>query len=273
MGPAETGGPFFSEVLMSTLLVQDTNQVRRITVNRPDKLNALNSQVIADIDAIFAETAKDDSVRAVVLTGSGEKAFVAGADIAEMSALSPSDAYHFALRGQRAFDRIENCGKPVIAAINGFALGGGCELALACHVRFASRTAKIGAPEVTLGLIQGFGGSQRLPRIVGTGVALEWILSGDMMDGVEAHRIGLVNRVFDQPMVVDEATSFAAKLASRGPVALKLALECVIGGSGLSLAEGQLLEASHFGLAFATEDMKEGTKAFLEKRKAAYKGK
>lgn len=258
---------------MSTLLIQDNNGVRRITVNRPDKLNALNSEVIADIDAAFADVARDESVRAVVLTGSGEKAFVAGADIAEMSALSPSDAYQFALRGQRAFDRIENCGKPVVAAINGFALGGGCELALACHVRFASRNAKIGAPEVTLGLIQGFGGSQRLPRIVGTGVALEWILSGDMMDAAEAHRIGLVNRIFEPAQVVDEATAFAAKLAGRAPVALKLALECVIGGMGLSLAEGQLLEASHFGLAFATEDMKEGTKAFVEKRKAVYKGK
>lgn len=258
---------------MTTLQVQDNAGVRRITVNRPEKLNALNSQVIADLDEAFAAAAKDDAVRAVVLTGSGEKAFVAGADIAEMADLGPADASRFAQRGQRAFDRIENCGKPVVAAINGFALGGGCELALACHVRFASPNAKIGAPEVTLGLIQGFGGSQRLPRIVGTGRALEWILSGDAMDAAEAHRIGLVNRLVDQAKLVDEATAFAARLASRGPVALKLALECVIGGAGLSLAEGQRLEASNFGLVFATEDMKEGTKAFLEKRKPAYKGR
>ncbi|MBI2923018.1 MAG: enoyl-CoA hydratase/isomerase family protein [Planctomycetes bacterium] len=258
---------------MTTLLVQDNAGVRRITVNRPEKLNALNSQVIADLDEAFAAAAKDDTVRAVVLTGVGEKAFVAGADIAEMAALGPSEARRFAECGQRAFDRIENCGKPVVAAVNGFALGGGCELALACHVRFASPNAKLGAPEVTLGLIQGFGGSQRLPRIVGTGRALEWILSGDAMDAAEAHRIGLVNRIVEPAKLVEEATAFAARLASRGPVALRLALECVIGGAGLSFAEGQRLEASNFGLVFATEDMKEGTKAFLEKRKPAYKGR
>jgi len=258
---------------MSTLLIQDNAGIRRITVNRPDKLNALNSEVVADIDEAFTAVAKDDTVRAIVLTGSGEKSFVAGADIAEMANLSPADAHQFALRGQRAFDRIENCGKPVVAAVNGFALGGGCELALACHVRFASPNAKLGAPEVTLGLIQGFGGSQRLPRIVGTGRALEWILSGDSMDAAEAHRIGLVNRLVEQPKLLDEATAFAARLASRGPAALKLALQCVLGGAGLSLAEGMALEASNFGLVFATEDMREGTKAFLEKRKAQFKGR
>ncbi|NUN47546.1 MAG: enoyl-CoA hydratase/isomerase family protein [Candidatus Brocadiae bacterium] len=258
---------------MGHLLTEDADGVRRITINRPDKLNALNSAVVAELEAAFVAAAGDPAVRAIVLTGSGEKAFVAGADIAEMSGLSPLEGAEFGRRGQRAFDRIENCGKPVIAAINGFALGGGCELALACHIRFASPNAKIGEPEVTLGLIPGWGGSQRFPRIVGQGRALEWILSGGMMDAAEAHRIGLVNRVVEQPKLVEEATAFAKKIASLAPVAVRFALECVLASSAMGIDDGQRLEATKFGLAFSTDDMKEGTKAFVEKRKPAYRGR
>jgi enoyl-CoA hydratase len=258
---------------MATLLVQDDGPVRKITINRPEKLNALNSEVIAELDAAFADVASSETVRAVVLTGAGEKAFVAGADIAEMSALTPVQAAAFARRGQAAFDRIENCGRPVVAALNGFALGGGCELACACHVRFASPNAKIAEPEVTLGLIPGWGGSQRLPRIIGIGRAFEWILSGDMVDAAEAHRAGFVNRVVEQPKLVEEATAFAQKLATRGPVAQRLAIRAIVDGCATPLQEGLSMEASLFGLAFSTEDMKEGTKAFLEKRKPAYRGR
>src|SRR5262249_50052542 len=242
-------------------------------INRPDKLNALNDRTMEELDRAFTELRGDTAVGGVILTGSGGKAFVAGADIAELSAQSPIDGKERGIRGQEILERIENLGKPVIAAVNGFALGGGCELALACHARIASENAKLGTPEVKLGLMCGYGGTQRLPRLVGKGRALEMLLTGEMVDAAEALRIGLVNKVVPKEALLAEAEALLRKMLANGPLSLRSTLEAVNQGLAMTLAEGQRLEATLFGLVCTTEDMKEGTRAFLEKRPAKFQGK
>jgi enoyl-CoA hydratase len=243
-----------------------------VTVDRPDALNALSVQVFDELDRAFTEAGANDAVRAAVLTGAGDKAFVAGADIKAMSSMGPVEARAYSDKGQSVMLGIERLGKPVVAAVNGFALGGGCELAMCCHVRFASEKAKFGQPEVNLGLIPGFAGSQRLPRIVGQGKALELLLSGDMIRADEALRIGLVNRVLPAESLMEESLAFARTLAGKAPIAIRLLLDVVLQGAGTNLEEGSGLEQSLFGLNFSTEDAREGMKAFLEKREADFKG-
>jgi enoyl-CoA hydratase len=257
----------------NNLQLETRDGVAVLTVNRPKVLNALNAETIAELDAAISQLAADSEVRAVVLTGAGEKAFVAGADINELARSTPVSGRETALRGQSVLGRLETMGKPVLAAINGFALGGGLELALACHLRLAVEEAKLGLPEVKLGIIPGYGGTQRLARLVGKGRALEWILSGEMMDAAEAHRIGLVNRVFPRAELLPGAEALLRKILANGPVAIRYALEAVTRGLEGTLEEGLALEASLFGLSCATEDMREGTGAFLEKRPAQFKGK
>lgn len=244
-----------------------------VRVNRPDKLNALNSALIAQLDDAFRALAADDAVHALVLTGAGEKAFVAGADIGELAQMDPIGGVRTSRQGQDAFRFLERMPKPVIGAINGFALGGGLELALACHVRLASENAKFGLPEVRLGIIPGYGGTVRLPRLVGKGRALELILTGEMIDAQEAYRIGLVNRVTPQAELLGAARELAAKIAANGPVALALALEAVEHGLTTTAEEAQRFESNLFGLLASTADMREGMGAFLEKRKAKFTGK
>ena len=255
------------------LLVETRESVTIVTINRPDKLNALNDRTVEELDAVFTAIGGDPVTRGVLLTGAGEKAFVAGADIAELATQSPVDGRERSLRGQRVLDRIERLGKPVVAAVNGFALGGGCELAMACHVRVASENAKLGTPEVKLGIMCGYAGTQRLPRLVGKGRALEMLLTGEMVDAAEALRIGLVNRVFPKDKLLAEAEGLVRKMIANGPVSLRFTLEAVNSGLELPLAEAQYLEATLFGLICTTDDMKEGTKAFLEKRPAKFTGK
>ena len=255
------------------LLVESRDGVAFVTINRPDKLNALNDATVAEIDAAFAAIAADPATRGVVLTGAGEKAFVAGADIAELATQSPVDGKERSIRGQRVLDRIERLGKPVIAAVNGFALGGGCELAMACHVRIASENAKLGTPEVKLGLMCGYAGTQRLPRLVGKGRALEMLLTGEPIDAAEAWRIGLINRVVKREALLDDAKSLAKKILAAGPIAVRMTIEAVNRGLELPLEEGLAGEAALFGQIAATSDMKEGTAAFLEKRPAKFTGK
>ncbi len=247
--------------------------IATLTVNRPDKLNALNEATIRELGAAVERIAADASTRGVILTGSGAKAFVAGADIAELSRMGPIDGIEVSRLGQRVFRSIELLGKPVIAAVNGFALGGGCELALACHLRVASENARFGLPEVKLGIIPGYGGTLRLPRIVGKGRALELILTGEMIDAAEAHRIGLVNRVAAPGALLDEAGELMRTIIRNGPVALRLAIECTTRGLDLDMDDGLALESNLFGLLAATDDMREGMSAFLEKRTAEFKGK
>jgi enoyl-CoA hydratase len=249
------------------------DDVAVVTVTRPKALNALNDATLDDLARAFALLADDGSVKAVVVTGAGEKAFVAGADITELAAMSPTDARTASAKGQAVFSSIERCGKPVVAAVNGFALGGGLELALACHIRFAADTARIGLPEVTLGLIPGYGGTQRLARLCGVGRALELVLSGDMLDAAAAERAGIVNRVVPAAELLDACMQFARKLASRGPLALRYALDAVLGGAGGTLEAGLAMERDLFALCFATADMREGTTAFLGKRKAVFEGR
>jgi enoyl-CoA hydratase len=255
------------------LLTEQDGAVLVITVNRPKVLNALNAGTIEELGAAFADAAARDDVRVVVLTGAGEKSFVAGADINELSVQTPVGGREHARKGQTLFDRIEALGKPVIAAVNGFALGGGCELAMACTIRIAADTAKFGQPEINLGLIPGYAGSQRLPRLVGRGRALELLLTGQQISADEAHRIGLVNRVVPSTSLGTEARALAHALAAKAPVAVRYILEAVSGGLEMSLADAQDYEATLFGLVSSTEDMREGTKAFLEKRKPEFKGK
>jgi enoyl-CoA hydratase len=255
------------------LLVETRDGITFVTVNRPDKLNALNDRTVEELDAAFAAVAADPAVRGVILTGAGEKAFVAGADIAELATQSPVDGKERSIRGQRVLDRIERLGKPVIAAVNGFALGGGCELAMACHVRIASENAKLGTPEVKLGIMCGYAGTQRLPRLVGKGRALEMLLTGEMVDAAEALRIGLVNRVVPREKLLAEAEGLMRKMLANGPVSLRFTLEAVNDGLETGFDEAQRQEATLFGLICTTEDMKEGTKAFLEKRPARFQGK
>ena len=255
------------------LLVEIRDGVAVVTINRPDKLNALNDLTVDELGTAFSALGGDAAVRGVILTGSGEKAFVAGADIGELSTQSPVDGKERSIRGQKVLDRIEDLGKPVIAAVNGFALGGGCELAMACHVRIASENARLGTPEVKLGIMCGYAGSQRLPRLVGKGRALELLLTGEMIDAQEALRIGLVNRVVPREKLMAEAEALLRKMIANGPVSLRFTLESVNSGLELPLAEAQYLEATLFGLICTTDDMKEGTKAFLEKRPAKFTGK
>ncbi len=255
------------------ILYKEDEKIATITINRPDKLNALNRKTMEEINDAILKAGSDDSIGAVILTGSGSKAFVAGADIKELSVLTPIGAKDFALFGQMVFNHIEHIGKPVIAAINGFALGGGCELAMACTFRIASENVKIGQPEVNLGLIPGYGGTQRLPRIVGKGRAMEMILTADMIDAHEALRIGLINKVTSIADLIPTCITIAKKILSKGPLATRYAMESVNRGLEMPLEEGLFLEATLFGLSCATEDMKEGTKAFLQKREAKFKGK
>lgn len=244
-----------------------------ITVNRPDKLNALDRATMGEIAAAVKEALADPEAAVLVLTGAGEKAFVAGADIKEMSSMSAAEAQEFSEFLQASLDLIERSSKPVVAAVNGFALGGGCELAMACHVRLASDKAKFGQPEVNLGLIPGAGGTQRLQRIVGRGRALDLIMSGDMIDAAEAHRIGLANRLFPADELTAGVEAYVKTLEKKSPIALSRAIEAIVAGGEISQDEAMRLEAALFGLCFATEDMSEGTKAFLEKRKPSFSGR
>ena len=255
------------------LLLDIKEPVATVTVNRPDKLNALNEQTIKELGVVFDELNNNDSVSVIILTGSGEKAFVAGADIKELNALDMISAKEFAEFGQLVFSKIEKSEKPVIAAVNGFALGGGCELALACHIRVASENAKFGQPEVNLGIIPGYGGTQRLTRQINSGRASEYILIGDMIDANEALRLGLVNHVYQQTELMENVNKLAGKIASKGQQAIRNALKAVKAVDNMPLAEGLKFEADLFALCCGTEDFKEGTLAFLEKRKPAFKNK
>lgn len=258
---------------MSSVLLERRAAYAVITLNRPDKLNALNADVLSTLATILAEVQADATLHAVVITGAGEKAFAAGADIAE---LHQQDAYGgrlFAERGQQVFTMIERLGKPVIAAVNGFALGGGCELAMACHMRFASEQAQFGQPEINLGIIPGYGGTQRLPRLVGQAKAIELVLSGDRINAQEALRLGLVNRLYPHGELREQTEAFAAALAAKAPLALYACLEATQAAGDMSLLEGQYLEASVFGRTCGTADFKEGTQAFLEKRPAVFTGR
>jgi len=254
------------------LLLAREGQTALITINRPQVLNALNSQTLVELEQALAEIRSDVTVRVVIITGAGEKAFVAGADIGELAALSPSKAQEQARRGQRVFDAIEQLGKPSIAAINGFALGGGCELAMACTIRIAADSAKLGQPEVNLGILPGFAGTQRLTRLVGKGAALDLLLTGRHVTADEAHRLGLVTRVVPATDVLPNARALAAELAAKAPIAMQYILDAVHRGGDIPFDAAAFLEASLFGLAFSTADMREGTRAFLDKRKPAFKG-
>lgn len=253
------------------LLVETADRIATVTINRPDKLNALNSAVLAELSAAMAALAADPGVGAIVVTGAG-RAFVAGADIAEIAGEPATALEQYARRGQALFRSIERSRKPVIAAVNGFALGGGCELALACHVRFASTRAKFGLPEVKLGLIPGYGGTQRLPRLIGRGPALRLILSGEPIDGAEAYRLGLADGVAEPDALLATARAFAAGVLANGPVAVARALEAVDTGLDLPLDAALDAEARLFGSLGDTMDMREGTRAFLDKRAAAFRG-
>ena len=278
---------------LENVLYETTDSIATITIDRPHKLNSLNSRTLSELMDVFSLAASDPKVKAVILTGSGDKAFVAGADIEELSGLSPLGGKRFAERGQEIFNFIENMSKPVIGAINGFALGGGCELAMACHIRIASENAKFGQPEVKLGLIPGFGGTQRLPRLVGKGRALELILTGDIIDANEAYRIGLVNKLIPfagfleiekdgkkkqapdlsttRQNLMAEAVKIAQKMIAQAPMAISFAIEAVSRGVEMHLYDGQDVEADLFGMTMTTDDFNEGTRAFLEKRKPNWK--
>jgi enoyl-CoA hydratase len=255
------------------LKLEKKNGIAYVTVSRPKVLNALNRATIAELRGAFTEVRDNDEIRLAILTGEGEKAFVAGADINELATQGPVEGAEYARAGQAVFDLIENCGKPVIACVNGFALGGGCELAMACTLRLASDNAKFGQPEVKLGIIPGYGGTQRLPRLVGKGIAQQILLSGEMVTAQEAYRIGLVNEVVPLGELLPRAEALAAKIMANGPLACRYVMEAVNKGMEMTLQEGLFLEASLFGLCCSTEDKNEGTKAFLEKRAAQFKGK
>jgi enoyl-CoA hydratase/carnithine racemase len=255
------------------ILYEKKDGIAYITFNRPKVLNALNRQTIEELGAALRDARDDASVRVLILTGSGEKAFVAGADISELAQQTPVGGKEFSLYGQGIFHLLETVGKPSICAINGFALGGGCELALCCSIRIASKTARIGQPEVKLGILPGYGGSQRLARLCGKGVAHELCLTGEMISAEEAQRIGLVNHIYEPAELSPAAEALAKKIIANAPLAVKFAMEAVERGSQMPLEEGLFLEATLFGVACATEDMREGTKAFLEKRAPNFHGK
>jgi len=259
--------------MTDSVLIATTDGIRTITVNRPDKLNALDQQTLLALDAAFAEAATDAAVRVVVLTGAGPKAFVAGADIAQMTGLPALVGRDFGLVGQRLMRRIERMPKPVVAMVNGYALGGGLELAMACHLRIAADTAKVGQPEINLGLIPGFGGTQRLLRLTGRAAALELCLLGEPIDAARAHQLGLVNRVVPAAELEAATRQIAERLAASAPLALRAVLDAVIVGGECGLDEGLEFESAQFGLMFASEDMREGTSAFLERRKPGFSGR
>jgi len=256
-----------------TLLLERDGAIATISINRPRVLNALNSQTLDELRRAVLDLKQDAEIRVVILTGAGEKSFVAGADINELAVQTPVSGREHALAGQHVFDLIENLGKPVIAAINGYALGGGCELAMACTLRIAADTAKLGQPEVSLGLLPGYAGTQRLPRLVGKGKAMEMMLTGAPIAAEEALRIGLVTRVVPAADLMAEAKKLAAQLAASAPVAMRYIINAVNKGVEMPFAEACQYEATLFGLVASTEDMREGTNAFLEKRKAAFKGR
>jgi len=255
-----------------TLLLEIREPLAILTLNRPKVLNALNRATFTDLEKAFTELAARDRIRLILITGAGEKAFAAGADIQELAGLSATEGQQLAARGQRVFDLIETCGKPVIACINGFALGGGCELAMACTLRLASETAKLGQPEVKLGLLPGYGGSQRLPRLVGQGAALKLLITGAIISATEAYRIGLVDEIVPPADLLARAEQLALTIIANAPIAIRHTLDAVHAGYNLPLRQALDLEASLFGLCCATEDKAEGTSAFLEKRPATWKG-
>jgi enoyl-CoA hydratase len=255
------------------LLYEKKDGIAWITFNRPNVLNALNRKTVEELRDALTDSRDDSSVRVIILTGSGEKAFVAGADIGELAQQTPVNGKEFSLFGQGVFHLLETMGKPSICAINGFALGGGCELALTCSIRIASKNAKLGQPEVKLGILPGYGGSQRLARLCGKGVAHELCLTGEMISAEEAMRIGLVNHIYEPAELLPAAEAMAKKIIANGPIAVKYTMEAIERGVEMPLEEGLFLEATLFGVACATEDMREGTKAFLEKRPAQFKGK
>ena len=259
----------YSQILFDV----DASGIALITVNRPQKLNALSGEVMGELDDAFGRVAGDTGIRGAIVTGAGEKAFVAGADIGEIAAQTPEEARRMSQRGQAVLRRLETCGKVSVAAVNGFALGGGLELAMACTVRFASENARLGQPEVKLGIIPGYGGTQRLPRLVGRGRALEMLLLGEAIAAADALRIGLVNAVVPQAELLGFCRAWLGKVLENAPVALSLAMEAVDTGLDGGIEEGLRFEAAAFGLSAATEDRVEGTRAFLEKRKAAFRGR
>lgn len=258
---------------LENVTTENRDGILVVTIDRPKVLNALNYQTVSEIGKVFDEAIDDDDVGAVIVTGGGEKAFVAGADINELATKTPFTGKETSEHGQRIFSSIERFPKPVIAAINGYALGGGCELALACHIRIAGDNAVIGLPEVSLGIIPGYGGTQRMARLLGKGKALELICTGNKVSAEEAERIGLVNKVVPADELMAEAQKMASKIMAQGPLAVRAAIEAVMSGSEMPFEEGQFLEATLFGLLCASEDTKEGMNAFLEKRKAEFKGK
>jgi enoyl-CoA hydratase/carnithine racemase len=255
------------------ILLEKKNSIAYVTVNRPKVLNALNMATMEELRAAFHDIKSDKAIRVVIFTGAGEKAFIAGADIAELAKQDAVTGKEYTHRGQSVLNLIENLSKPVIACLNGFALGGGCEIALACTMRLASDTAKLGQPEVKLGIIPGYGGSQRLPRLVGKGLAMQMVLAGEMITAQEAYRIGLVNEVTAPADLIPRAEAIAAKIIANAPLAVQYAMEAVNKGMEMTLAEGLYLEAVLFAVACSSEDKKEGTTAFLEKRPAVFKGK
>lgn len=255
------------------LLYEKKDGIAFITFNRPKVLNALNRKTIEELREALVDARDDSAVRVLILTGAGEKSFVAGADIGELSVQTPVNGKEFSLFGQSVIHLLETMGKPSICAINGFALGGGCEVALACTIRIASKTARLGQPEVKLGILPGYGGTQRLARLCGKGVAQELCLTGEMISAEEAQRIGLVNHVYEPAELLPAAESMAKKIIANAPVAVKYAMEAIERGVEVPQEEGLFLEATLFGLACATEDMREGTKAFLEKRPAKFSGR
>jgi len=255
------------------ILCEVEGSIGRVTVNRPKVLNALNHQTLSELAHAFDELGSNDDVRCLIVTGTGDKAFVAGADINELAKMRAMEAKDVAFFGQQVFARLEKIGKPSIAMINGFALGGGLELALACTLRTGSTAAKVGLPEVSLGIIPGYGGTQRLARIAGPGVAREWILTGDMISAEEAHRVGVINRLFAPEELEEGTQKLAKKILSRGPVAVRLGMEAINRGMNMSQQDGEVIESDMFGLASTTEDMREGMAAFLEKRKAQFVGR
>ena len=255
----------------NNILFEVKNKIGFVTINRPDKLNALNDATLSELKECFTAVKNDERINVVIVTGAGEKAFVAGADISELNKLDESTGKKFSENGQAVFNLIENLGKPVIAAVNGFALGGGCELALSCHIRFANEKAKFGQPEVNLGIIPGYGGTQRLTRLINSGRAAELILTGDLIDANEALRIGLVNKIFSSEELMSKATEFAEKISSKGQIAVRKTLLAIVSCDELPESDGLNYEANLFAEGCGSEDFKEGTTAFLEKRKPNFK--
>jgi enoyl-CoA hydratase len=258
---------------LDNLLIAREDRVALLTVQRPERLNALDARTLDELRQAFLTVKQDNEIRCVILTGAGDRAFAAGADINELAQDTPESARRRGLTGQQVFDLIEQLGKPVIAAVNGFALGGGCELAMACTFRLAADTARFGQPEINLGIIPGFGGTQRLVRLVGKTKAMEMILTGAPITAQEALAVGLVNRVVAAADLLKAARTLAAELSTKAPVALAYAMDAINRGAEMTLADGCQLEAALFGMVTATEDMREGTRAFLEKRKPEFKGR